>query len=146
MKPQTRNYIFNYVTLVLVIGFLLFAAWHYLQRGEPMDFWSWTGLGLAAISVVLFAVARIQLGSSFQASAEANKLVTTGIYSKLRNPIYIFGLTFLLGMILLTKIFWLLLTLLVLIPMQLKRVRNEEKVLAEKFGEEYLEYRKGTWF
>lgn len=145
MKPQTRNYIFNYVTLVLVIGFLLFAAWHYLQRGEPMDFWSWAGLGLAAISVVLFAVARIQLGSSFQASAEANKLVTTGIYSKLRNPIYIFGLTFLLGMILLTKIFWLLLTLLVLIPMQLKRVRNEEKVLAEKFGEEYFEYKKGTW-
>jgi protein-S-isoprenylcysteine O-methyltransferase Ste14 len=146
MKLQTRNYIFNYITLAIVIAFLLFAACYYLQQDEPLDFWSWSGLGLATISVVLFAVARIQLGSSFQASAEANKLVTTGIYSKIRNPVYIFGLTFLLGMILLTKIFWLILTLVVLIPMQLKRARNEERVLTEKFGEEYLEYRKRTWF
>jgi len=91
-------------------------------------------------------MARLQLGGSFQASAGAHRLVTKGIYSKIRHPVYLFGLTFLLGMILLTRIFWLLITLVLLIPMQLRRIRNEEKVLVETFGEEYTEYKKGTWF
>lgn len=145
MKLPTRNYLFNYITLAFVIGFLLFAAWHYLQREEPMNFWSWTGMGLATISVVLFTAARLQLGGSFQASAGANKLVTAGIYSKIRHPVYLFGLTFLLGIILATQNFWLIIPWAAIIPMQLRRIRKEEKVLAEKFGEEYLEYKKGTW-
>ena len=146
MKLLLRNYLFNYLTLAFVVGFLLYAAWHYLQRDEPMNFWSWTGLGLATISVVLFAVARIQLGGSFQASAEANNLVTRGIYSKIRHPVYLFGLTFLLGIILVMGQFLLLIPWAAIIPMQLRRIRKEEKVLAEKFGEEYLKYKKGTWF
>ena len=36
-------------------------------------------------------LARHQLGDSFAVRAEAKKLVTHGIYSKIRNPIYIFG-------------------------------------------------------
>jgi protein-S-isoprenylcysteine O-methyltransferase Ste14 len=40
----------------------------------------------------------------------------------------------------------LLLFLLVLIPLQAVRVRREEQVLAEKFGAEYEEYKRNTWF
>jgi protein-S-isoprenylcysteine O-methyltransferase Ste14 len=41
---------------------------------------------------------------------------------------------------------WLLLLLVVLIPMQLYRVRKEERVLTEKFGAAYLDYKRQTWF
>jgi protein-S-isoprenylcysteine O-methyltransferase Ste14 len=36
--------------------------------------------------------------------------------------------------------------LLLLIPLQVWRARNEARVLEEKFGEEYREYRRRTWF
>jgi protein-S-isoprenylcysteine O-methyltransferase Ste14 len=34
----------------------------------------------------------------------------------------------------------------VLIPLQIYRTRKEEQVLAEKFGDAYLEYKRKTWF
>jgi protein-S-isoprenylcysteine O-methyltransferase Ste14 len=40
---------------------------------------------------------------------------------------------------------WFLLFL-VLVPLQLIRIRNERCVLEEKFGDEYREYRRRTWF
>jgi len=39
-----------------------------------------------------------------------------------------------------------LLLLLVLIPLQAVRIGREEQVLAEKFGAEYEEYKRSTWF
>jgi protein-S-isoprenylcysteine O-methyltransferase Ste14 len=41
---------------------------------------------------------------------------------------------------------WLLLFLAVLVPLQAYRIRKEERVLAEKFGTTYLEYKQRTWF
>jgi len=41
---------------------------------------------------------------------------------------------------------WLLLLFVVLIPMQVWRSRVEARVLEEKFGAEYVEYKKKTWF
>jgi protein-S-isoprenylcysteine O-methyltransferase Ste14 len=34
----------------------------------------------------------------------------------------------------------------VLVPMQIVRARKEEQVLMEAFGEEYAQYKAGTWF
>jgi protein-S-isoprenylcysteine O-methyltransferase Ste14 len=104
------------------------------------------GLCLVIPSTILFAIARIQLGSSFQVSAEARRLVKTGIYKKLRHPIYLFGMLFLAGLILITKAFPLFLVLAILLVLQRNRIVKEEKVLAEKFGDEYKEYREQTWF
>jgi protein-S-isoprenylcysteine O-methyltransferase Ste14 len=39
-----------------------------------------------------------------------------------------------------------LLVFLVIIPLQVYRARNEERVLREKFGDAYLEYKQKTWF
>jgi protein-S-isoprenylcysteine O-methyltransferase Ste14 len=113
---------------------------------RPLNIFSYIGLFLLIPSIILLTIARIQLGGSFQASAKANKLVKTGIYKKVRHPIYLFGQTFFLGIILITQIFYLLIIWIALIILQIKRIKNEEKVLNEKFGDEYLEYKKHTWF
>jgi protein-S-isoprenylcysteine O-methyltransferase Ste14 len=146
MKLQTRNYLFNYLTIIVVYLFLFFFLRLYLEQGKPLNIFSYIGLILLVPSILLFTVARIQLGGSFQVSAEANKLVKTGIYKKLRHPIYLFGALVVLGIIFITHTFPIILILAIVIAMQIKRIKQEEKVLTEKFGNEYLEYKKQTWF
>ncbi len=59
----------------------------------------------------------MQLGSSFSVQAKATTLVTTGVYSRIRNPIYIFGAMFVLGIIIWMGRPWLLLIFAVMIPL-----------------------------
>jgi protein-S-isoprenylcysteine O-methyltransferase Ste14 len=103
------------------------------------------GLCLAVAGFVLWAVARYQLGSSFTIRAQAKQLVTRGVYSKIRNPIYVFGSVFIAGYILLLGRPMCLLIFVALIPLQIWRARKEAQVLEAKFGEEYRSYRARTW-
>ena len=80
-------------------------------------------------------------------TAQAQGLVTTGIYSKIRNPIYFFGVILFAGMALyLTLSRWLLLLMLQIIFMQVLRARNEARVLEAKSPDAYRHYRSKTWF
>jgi protein-S-isoprenylcysteine O-methyltransferase Ste14 len=104
------------------------------------------GAVLVGISFPLFVLARWQLGSSFSVKAKASRLVTTGLYSRLRNPIYLFGGLFIVGLSLFLSPWGPLVVALVIVPMQVMRARREERVLAEAFGEEYERYKSNTWF
>jgi protein-S-isoprenylcysteine O-methyltransferase Ste14 len=132
------------VTLALVLATVVFLVLHAnLVEWTPVKM---AGAALAVFSVAMLAVARLQLGASFAIKAKAKTLVTTGIYSKIRNPIYVFGWLFLFGMATVLEN-WLLLGIsVVLIPVQLYRARKEEAVLSAAFGEEYARYKAGTWF
>jgi len=103
-------------------------------------------LALSVVCAVLWFVARRQLGVAFSVRPQARQLVTTGLYAKLRHPIYVFGtMAFLL--VLLALYGWQALTIwAILIPVQVTRARREERVLAEAFGAEYERYRSSTWF
>ena len=134
----------NYGTLaILVVFILVVGVWVVHQPLTPMRL---AGILIALPAAVLLMVARVQLGSAFSVEAKASHLVKTGLYSRIRNPIYVFGALLIVGLLLLTARPILLLFLLVLIPVQTVRVRREEKVLAERFGAEYEEYKRGTWF
>ncbi len=97
-------------------------------------------------SLVLLVVARIELGGAFSVRPKAQALVTHGLYSRIRNPIYLFG-TFTIGAFFLYIRQPLGISLLaVIIPLQMYRARQEEKILEAKFGEEYRQYKARTWF
>jgi protein-S-isoprenylcysteine O-methyltransferase Ste14 len=104
------------------------------------------GAVIATVGMLLLVTARIQLGRSFSVTAQARKLVTTGIYSRIRNPIYFFSAMFLCGVAIAIGRPILLLVLLALLPLQVWRARKEEQVLTEAFGEEYVRYKARTWF
>ena len=104
------------------------------------------GLLLGLIGLAGVILSRYTLGRSFSIVPKATALVTSGIYSRIRNPIYVSGELFLAGVAL---ILWkpaLLLIMLVLVPVQVLRARREAAVLEVKFGGEYRAYRKRTWF
>jgi protein-S-isoprenylcysteine O-methyltransferase Ste14 len=85
-------------------------------------------------------------GRSFSIKAEAHRLVTTGLYSKIRNPIYVFGMVMITGMILVLQRPEGWLVLVAAIVGQTIRARREAQVLEAAFGDEYREYRRKTWF
>jgi protein-S-isoprenylcysteine O-methyltransferase Ste14 len=114
--------------------------------GLPWSAMRIAGVALAIPCFLLLVMARIQLGGAFSVRAKASVLVTTGLYSHIRNPIYIFGSLMIAGLVFWINQPWLLLSMAVLLPMQFYRSRREEQVLTEKFGAAYLEYKRKTWF
>jgi protein-S-isoprenylcysteine O-methyltransferase Ste14 len=51
-----------------------------------------------------------------------------------------------LGLIVALPLYWLFVPFLVLLVIQVFRVRREATVLQDRFGQTYLDYRKQTWF
>ena len=73
-----------------------------------------------------------------------DKLVTTGIYAYVRNPIYS-GIWFFLTGLLIIYHSYIMVGLPILFYILLRvLVKKEEKVLTERFGQEYLTYKKNT--
>ncbi len=134
----------NLVTLAVAI--IVFSLFGMHAAHLPWTAWRIAGIAIAAPACLLFVAARIELGRAFSVQAKATTLVTTGVYSRIRNPIYVFGAGMILGIIIWTGRPWLLLVFAVLIPLQVVRSRKEERALTEKFGAAYLDYKQKTWF
>jgi protein-S-isoprenylcysteine O-methyltransferase Ste14 len=128
---------------LLVLAAVLFVRYTSELTWTP---WRIVGLTIAVPAFLLFVLARIQLGRAFSVQAKATTLVTTGIYGRIRNPIYVFGGLVIAGIIIWAQRPGWLVIFLLLIPLQLLRVRKEEQVLEAKFGEAYAEYKRKTWF
>jgi protein-S-isoprenylcysteine O-methyltransferase Ste14 len=134
----------NILSLALILVAICFFVPQFLhQPWTPLRI---AGAVIAMASLSLIAVARIQLGRAFSVRAKATRLVTTGLYARIRNPIYTFGCFFFLGLAMFIPAWWLLLALIVVIPMQIVRARREAAVLEATFGDEYRHYRQQTWF
>ena len=140
---QTRHiYIFTVVQIV-VVGIVLGAL---IRLRTPWTVQRYIGTGLVVVGVSFIALARYQLGKSFSIKAEAHALITTGIYSKIRNPIYVFGAVTLAGLILILQKPVLWIGLVIVVAGQTLRARREARVLEAAFGDQYREYRRKAWF
>lgn len=92
------------------------------------------------ISAILWIIARIQLGDA----PNEGRLVTTGLYSELRHPIYYFSTAAFLGYVIVLWIKELLIVWLLLVIFQWVRIHYEEQALAKKLGRRYLRYKERT--
>jgi protein-S-isoprenylcysteine O-methyltransferase Ste14 len=132
--------------VVVPLILLLVIAFVPAVRNQP-----WTPLRIAGAAVTmtgcaLLITARIQLGSSFSVRPQAKALVTRGLYSKIRHPMYVFLDIMLAGLILVSGVPWLLLFLAALAAVHILQARREDRVLREQFGQAYSDYRNRTWF
>ena len=133
--------IVRYIDAVILAAFTVFVV---AQRDYSVRFWG--GMTIAAIGISLWALARVQLGSSFSVGAQARRLVTHGLYSKFRNPIYFFGGIGYVGLFIALGNWIVLALFLALYTFQFGRIKREAQVLEAAFGDDYRRYRSRTWF
>src|SRR5262245_38412701 len=99
----------------------------------PRTLWWYAGLALAAIACPLWIAARVELGSYFPRRPEARRLVTTGLYSRLRHPVYLFGTLGALSAFLALQVWPLFWIMVGLGGITVLRIRREERVLRAAF-------------
>ncbi len=103
-------------------------------------------LGVGATGWVIWMLGMISLGKSLAVLPGAETLKTGGIYRYFSNPIYVginltlFGLLAACG-----SIFGMVYMVLIVLPLNWYRAREEEKALLEKFGDSYRAYKSKTW-
>jgi protein-S-isoprenylcysteine O-methyltransferase Ste14 len=127
--------------VVFYFALLLFAVWK--RPHSPILV---AAAVLAGVTFPLWILARVQLGSAFSFGAKAQHLVTKGLYSRIRHPVYLFGSMAGLASVLALQVWWILLLAIFLEPITVVRALREERVLQTAFGEEYTRYRERTWF
>ena len=104
------------------------------------------GIILAIFGFFIRFFALSTLGKFFTRTlreVEEHKLVTNGIYKRLRHPGYLANILLFIGMSLMMQNGLAIITILILfISAYSYRIHVEEKMLIGIFGEEYLEYQK----
>jgi protein-S-isoprenylcysteine O-methyltransferase Ste14 len=85
----------------------------------------------------------LQLGRSFSIMAEARRLVTSGPYRFVRHPLYLSEELAIFGLFMQFFSLWTTIILALQIAFQLRRMHNEETILAEVLPE-YTAYRNKT--
>jgi protein-S-isoprenylcysteine O-methyltransferase Ste14 len=102
------------------------------------------GMALIIIGLIIMIVGQATLWrnySSFVVIRVDHQLITHGIYRFTRNPIYLGAIMVFTGLPVYAASLYGFLTMLVLIPIFLNRIRLEEKLLTEEFQEAYQKYK-----
>ena len=147
LKQKVINFLSLFVLFLQTI-FALYALGVGVFHSFPMKQWKhsqWIGFYLLIPSVTLWLIARIQLGVHCTLFPVANTLITQGIYSKFRHPIYLFSMFIIIGYSLLLKNESWILSLIIIIPIQYFRAYRESINLSSKFGESYERYVNNVW-
>jgi len=134
--------------VLLVVTFLGYFGWGYWCGNDPVKMniaYSYSvpiGATLAVAGLALFLYSEMKK----HGVGQEEKLVTTGIYSKIRHPMYI-GLVLLhIGLPLIFKGFIACLSTIIWAGFIAVWSRFEDKNLERQFGRKYIEYKKRTWF
>ncbi len=105
------------------------------------------GLLLFAVGLTFAIVAASTLHrfySSTLVTREDHKLITHGVYSFTRHPIYLGVIIAVIGVPMYAMSLYGFVAMLALIPVFLNRIRIEERLLTEEFGDAYRTYRETT--
>ena len=149
MPKYGKGFLFVPITTVLTIAAIVLGHIPPITSGIPSNQifrYIYIGFGALLIAAALILIVNAINDSDILTNAQMGKLVTTGIYSKTRNPMYagvLFACTgalFISGnafMYALPILYWLFLTVLV--------QKTEEPLLLNRFEDEYKEYMENTY-
>ena len=115
---------------------------------RPHGLWAFVmvlgGAVLVVAGLTFVVLARRELARQDQPTdpgLPTNKLVTTGVFSASRNPLYLGGACLLAGIALILNLPWSLVLLLpAIVACHYLLIAPEERYLAAKFGSEYVQY------
>jgi len=126
---------------------LMWAGWFEMGKLDPMKLAlppsvRFAGLLLVVVGFILAVASLIQL----KGLENIDGLVSSGLFSKIRHPMYTGFILWILGWAAYHGAALSLAVGLAGIGSILYWQRLEDASLESRFGEEYREYRKGTWF
>ena len=141
MSDKTRAY--SYVAVQFLLLFVLFTAPRLPEPyGAFTGLMSMLGLVLMGGGFLVLAISFLRLGSSLTASPipkEQGQLVTSGLYARVRHPIY-FGLLLLGIGVVLDAGWWPQLVVLTMLYLLLRIKSDFEESMLRKKYPEYAEY------
>ena len=147
---RTENILLVLLTIFAGLIPLVYSITHWLDFANyHLPVWlGICGLLLLVFSLFVFWRAHFDLKANWSPSLEIradHTLVTDGIYHLVRHPMYLSQLLWALAQILIMQN-WLAgpLNLLFFIPFYFLRSRAEEKLMLDRFGDEYQGYLKKT--
>ena len=105
------------------------------------------GIALFVIGYTILLVAHITLClfySSTLVIKEGHTLITHGVYRFVRHPIYLGVIMATIGLSVYASSMYGFFVMLIQFPIFLNRIRLEERLLTEEFGDRYRTYKKNT--
>jgi protein-S-isoprenylcysteine O-methyltransferase Ste14 len=140
----------------LVIVLLLFSALFFLpyadRRGigvmNDVQIVRWIGLFCFGLGSVLVFWSGITLGRLYSAEVTLQKnhqLITSGLYRYIRHPRYLGGIIYTIGISFLFRSWIGIAGIILSLSVIFLRIRNEEALMHEEFGQEWELYCKGSW-
>lgn len=124
-------------------GLLLLYALMLMPRAPADASWDAPALALLLFGQFFCIVALLQLGRSLSVMPEARRLVTAGLYGRIRHPLYLAEAIATLGVLLQYRSPEALALVVLQFAIQLWRMHEEEKVLVAAFPD-YAAYRLRT--
>jgi len=144
-KPELKEN--NKVFRVLMFAmFFMWASWVFMSFSDPVKFtsaaWSiYLGLALFVAGLVLFVLSETTKGGV----TDKGFIVTKGIYSKIRHPMYLGQMLMAIGVPFFAQgLVTLCLSMIWIAQILYWKVQEERELLAKH--PEYEEYKKRTWF
>ena len=129
---------------------MLVSAWDLARKQGSLNIQTVqnvVGLVLIVIALTITLVAHGTLRrfySSILVIRVDHQLISHGIYRFTRHPIYLGTILAFIGISVYTSSFYGFLIMLVLFPIFLNRIRMEERMLTDEFGDAYRTYKKAT--
>ena len=105
------------------------------------------GVILISVGLVIFVLAFFNFGDSWRVGVDyetPGALVTRGIFSLTRNPIYVFIDSWFIGTVLINGTLIFLVFAVLAIAAQHWQILREERFLTQRYGEPYERYRQKT--
>ncbi len=137
-----------WITVIVTIAIAVFIAPKVPFYMYTNPAFQYVGIAVILIGVLLRLAAVASLGKYFTVDVTIrrnHRLQTNGLYSIVRHPSYFASLLSFIGFgISLNNWLSLLLIVAAVLVVFMNRIKIEEKVLIEQFGDEYLQYKKRT--
>ncbi len=121
----------------------MIAAWMAVRREGPWNLMRFLSVLLIVVALGILVLARIQFEKE---SSKHSGLVTRGVYSRVRHPVYVFSSLAFLGLLLYLNVPEGILLVLPVEVVLFQRARQEEQHLEALYGEQYRPYKQQTWF
>lgn len=145
MKIEKIGYWFFRMRSYTPILFLIVCLWW--GQFDPLMYYTGTALILSGELLRIWSVGHIGPASRVTGNAIGHKLVVSGPYRIIRNPIYLSNTLIYLGFAVLSNVFFPVfpaITVAVFIGIYYLIVRYEETILENIFGETFKNYKKSV--